>query len=442
MLFDAEQPAGFNGKGFHLDVVLRKRLLRQKGQRLGELLVLLGQELDLAGYRLYLPVDAGLMAHYGGMDTVLPTASPRSGNMLSYVWRHLEPFTERGLCPVDSLVLSWLAYTQLPAEAEQAGLNLCGWQGMPLRELYRAEYFHHYYAGLLGEADSLRLLTAVAASPRFRDLPVVGYRECTDWQAQKQFAAMTFRLLPNLSYVAFRGTDASLVGWKEDFNLAFCCPVPSQSEAVAYLEEVAAQIDGELLVGGHSKGGNLAVYAAASAPEAVQARVTQVCSHDGPGFLPEFLQTESYARIVDKISKTVPQSSVVGLLLEDQEHPQVVRSKKSLIWQHDPFSWVVEGCDFAYVDSLAPAARLVDSTLTAWLSDRSPKERERFIDALYTVLETVGAQTTQDLREGSWRKAPAVARAFAELDPETRSFTLQSLAALLPLGVKSVPGLL
>lgn len=381
------------------------------------------------------------MAHYGGMDTALPTASPRSGNMLSYVRRHLEPFSERGLCPVDSLVLSWLAYTQLPAEAEQAGLNLRSWQGAPLRELYRAEYFPHYYAGIPGEADSLRLLAAVAASPRFRDLPVVGYREHTDWQAQKQFAAMTFRLLPDLSYVAFRGTDASIVGWKEDFNLCFCSPVPSQVDAAAYLQEAARHLEGRLVVGGHSKGGNLAVYAAVSVPQDVQARLTQVCSHDGPGLLPELVETEAYARVAPKINKTVPQASVVGLLLEDQEQHRVVRSKRLLIWQHDPFSWVVEGRDFAYVDSLAPSARLVDSTLTAWLRSRSPEERERLIDTLYAVLEAAGAQTTQDLLSGRWRTAPAVVRAFKDLDPQSRAFVTQALAELLPLGVRSVPGL-
>ncbi|SPT52819.1 Protein of uncharacterised function (DUF2974) [Actinomyces bovis] len=365
----------------------------------------------------------------------------RPGTLLSYVRRRLETFSQRGLCPVDSLVLSCLAYTQVPPEAELAGLRLRDWEGVPLRELYRAEYFQQYYAGLLIEPYGLRLLAAAAASPRFRDLLVRGYREHTDHQAQEQFAAVTFQVEPGLHFVAYRGTDASLVGWKESFNLSFCCPVPAQSDAAAYLEEVAQQVDGELVVGGHSKGGNLAVYAAACAPGAIQERIKQVFSHDGPGFLPEFLETDAYARVAEKTSKTVPQASVVGLLLEDRERHQVVRSKNALIWQHDPFSWVVEGCDFAYLDSLAPSARLVSSTVSAWLRSRSAEERERFINTLYAVLETAGAQSTQDLREGSWRNAPAVARAFAGLDPETRSFTLQTLAALLPLGIKAVPGL-
>lgn len=189
----------------------------------------------------------------------------RTRNMLDYVRTELDTFDGRGFCTVDSLVLSWLAYTRLPAD-DPALAPARGWEGVRLADLYRAEYFATYYAGMWGEEPGLDLLAAVAASPRFRDVRVMGYVDATDPRAEKQFAAMTFRLTEDLSYVAFRGTDASLVGWKEDFNLAYRCPVPSQVEAAHYLADAAARVGGDLLVGGHSKGGNLAVYAAATAP--------------------------------------------------------------------------------------------------------------------------------------------------------------------------------
>ena len=365
----------------------------------------------------------------------------RMRNMLDYARSRLERFDERGFCTVDSLILSWVAYTRLPAgDPDLAPAR--GWEGVRLADLHRAEHFDAYYAGMWSEEAGLALLAAVAASPRFRDVRVVGYADITDPRAEKQFAAMTLRLAEDLSYVAFRGTDASLVGWKEDFNLAYRCPVPSQTEAARYLGAVAARVDGDLLVGGHSKGGNLAVYAAATAPGGVGDRVGRIYSHDGPGFLADFLATEDYRRVEPRVDKTIPQSSVVGMLLEQQESYRVVRSSRAMIWQHDPFSWVVEDCDLVSLDGLAPDARYLNRTISAWLSGLTAEQRGRFIDTLYSVIDLGDVTTTRELR-ADWRYSiPVRARAFASLDAETRSFVTQTLTALVPLGVRVVPGLL
>ena len=213
----------------------------------------------------------------GAVEPARP-AAPRAGNMLDYARRELETFSRRGLCAVDSLILSWMAYLRIPADADEVVAGIRGWDGVRLADLHRAEYFGDYFAGMWSEEDGLRLLAAAAASPRLRDVRVVGHVESTDVRAEKQFAAVTFRLTDDLSYVAFRGTDSTLVGWKEDFNLSFRCPVPSQVAAARYLADVAGRLDGEFVVGGHSKGGNLAVYAAASVPADVGERITRVFS--------------------------------------------------------------------------------------------------------------------------------------------------------------------
>ena len=360
----------------------------------------------------------------------------------NYARRELETFSRRGLCAVDSLILSWMAYLRIPADADEVVAGIRGWDGVRLADLHRAEYFGDYFAGMWSEEDGLRLLAAAAASPRLRDVRVVGHVESTDVRAEKQFAAVTFRLTDDLSYVAFRGTDSTLVGWKEDFNLSFRCPVPSQVAAARYLADVAGRLDGELVVGGHSKGGNLAVYAAASVPADVGGRITRVFSHDGPGFLPEFLATGEFANVAPRIDKTLPQSSLVGMLLEQQEGFRVVKSNRLLIWQHDPFSWRVDGRDFVYLDDLAPDARYLDAAISAWLSSRTNEERERFIDTLYSVVEASRVRTTRELRADWRRNIPTAARAFADLDPETKGFMVDTATALLRLGVRSVPELL
>ena len=171
-------------------------------------------------------------------------------------------------------------------------------------------------------------------------------------------------------------------------------------------------------------------------------RVGRIYSHDGPGFLADFLATEDYRRVEPRVDKTIPQSSVVGMLLEQQESYRVVRSSRAMIWQHDPFSWVVEDCDLVSLDGLAPDARYLNRTISAWLGGLTAEERGRFIDTLYSVIDLGDVATTRELR-ADWRHSiPVRARAFASLDAETRSFITQTLMALVPLGVRVVPGLL
>ena len=183
---------------------------------------------------------------------------------------------------------------------------------------------------------------------------VCGYRAVFDAAAEEQFAAMTF-CLPNGSiYIAFRGTDSTMVGWKEDFNMSFRCPVPAQTTATSYLESAALALDGPLMCGGHSKGGNLAVYAASMCDPAVRERLVRVYSHDGPGFNEAFLGGAEYQALAaaGKIDKTLPRSSIIGMIFEHQEDYAVVESCDFGLLQHNPFSWVVpQGTtDFAYCE--------------------------------------------------------------------------------------------
>ena len=256
----------------------------------------------------------------------------RHGGIIDYARTHLDTFTERPLGAVDSLILSWASYLRLPEELAAAR----GPEGVRIAELHRAEYFEDYVRGVLQPEQGLALLTAMTASPRFRDVRLTRYTSRTDADVEMQFSAMTFLLPDGAAYVAFRGTDSSLVGWKEDFNTSFECPVPSQVEAADYLAAVAGDLDGGIITGGHSKGGNLAVYAAATVAPEVRERVVRAYSHDGPGFLPEVLATSAFVEVAPKVCKTVPQSSVIGMLLEQQEGYRVVRSRRPMLWQHDP----------------------------------------------------------------------------------------------------------
>ena len=349
---------------------------------------------------------------------------PSEKNLFGYLSRAFDTFDERGLSDVDSLVLSCLSYFRYQGDAVRSP------EGAPLRDLFRAEWLEAMTHGLWDPEGLARLLALVAASPRFRDLRVSDYVDDFDEAVEKQFSACALRLPGGGAYVSFRGTDNTLVGWKEDFNMAFETGVPSQYAAMAYLGRVASSIEGPLYLGGHSKGGNLAVCAAARCPAAIAARVVRVFSHDGPGFTEEALADELWKERSGLVSKTVPRSSVIGMLFERQEDYAVVDSCTAGLTQHDPFSWVVEGEDFVRQEGLGRGASFVDKGLNEWIASMTRAEREGFVETLFSVLNAAGEDTFADL-SGNWQASvPAMLKRLGELEPEQRGHITRALVLL------------
>ena len=362
-------------------------------------------------------------------------AGKRAPNIVDYVQTEFATFGQKPFSDVDSLVLSVLSYFHLPKRL--AGAN--SWEGVRLVELFRADCFDELYGTLWDPDSSARLLAALAASPRFRDIRVMGYRVRNDPAQEKQFGALALQLSDAEAFIAFRGTDNTILGWKEDFNMAFRYPVPSQEEACRYLEEAARHVRGRLLLGGHSKGGNLAVYAAFSCSQSVRSRIEHVFSHDGPGFPETVFQDGSIDRVRDRVHKTLPQSSIVGMLLEHQEDYQVVRSSTFSAFQHDPYSWVVEDGAFVAEGSLTPAAKYLDLTLNAWVQSLSAREREQVIDSVYALVESAGQTTMAGMRD-NWQKAvPEIISSALRMDDDSRALILQAVKELVVLGGKKVP---
>ena len=345
-------------------------------------------------------------------------------NLFGYLAREFETLAQRPIGEVDSLVLACLSYFRWPGD------EVRGHEGMAVRDLFRAECFHEMTQGLWDPEGLVRLLAAVAASPRFRDVRVCEYVDDFDESAEKQFSACTLRLPAGGAYLSFRGTDNTVVGWKEDFNMAFETGVPSQRAALAYLERVSPMVEGPLYLGGHSKGGNLAVYATARCPEAVAARIGRSFSHDGPGFTEEVLADDGWLDRSHLVSKTVPRSSVIGMLFERQEDYAVVASSTSGLMQHDPFSWVVEGTDFAYETGIGRGASFVDKTLNEWIASMTREERAGFVDTLFSVISAGGRDTFGELGDDWQTTVPAMLRELGALEPGQRAKITRALALL------------
>ena len=351
-------------------------------------------------------------------------------NIQDYViWRGDLPLDRVPLCDVDALLLSYLSYMpydNIVGDAFDGGISLRD-AAQKLLEVNEREKTPLAY----NVKEDRKLLAALMESARFGDIRLVGYTNRVDTKLEEQFSAVTYLLGEGHAFVAFRGTDNTVVGWKEDFNMAFRCPVPAQESAARYVDEAADAIDGPLLCGGHSKGGNLAVYGAAMCFDVARERIERAYSHDGPGFVEEFLNGNAFADLSGRIDKTLPRSSIFGMMFEAQEDYAIVESTEFSLLQHNPFSWVVDGCDFVYCERLSAGARYVDGSIREMLLAVSPSERERFVDALFSVLEATGAERFADIAGNLRESLPVMLQAAQGFDKDTRRFVSQTIVAIL-----------
>ncbi len=357
------------------------------------------------------------------------------GNIIDYAREAHEDLSSRPLNAVDSLVLSQLAYLHfgggLPAHPD-------GDAGMALRNLIKSDDGAATFLGIRDSVDNRALVYAIAASPRFKDIRFADYINQVSKAEEKQFSAVTFLLPDGTNYVAFRGTDSTFVGWKEDFNMSFICPVPAQEEAVKYVEKAALRRTGSIYVGGHSKGGNLAAYAAIFCNKKTRERIRMVFSHDGPGFLEDVLKLPQYAQMAPRMQKTVPESSVVGMLLEMQEPYEVIKSDRIFLMQHDPFSWLVEGNGFLRVETVHSSALFLNKAVHEWLYTLSPPQRMRFVDTLFSLLGATDAKTIRELLGEPRKNLLYAVSAVKAIDEDTRKFLVATLRSLFMIGFSTL----
>ncbi len=340
-------------------------------------------------------------------------------SIIEYAETEFRTFSEKAFGSVDSLILSQLSYINFagvvpgPADIQTP---------VRIADCLRAELFTSMLFEARDPKSNKRLLQAVAASPRFRNIGMYSFVSEVDAFSEKQFSAVTYILPESTEYIAFRGTDNTLIGWKEDFNMAFVYPVPAQDRALQYLLDISQRMSGNLILGGHSKGGNLAVYSALAAPQSVSLRIQRVYDHDGPGFKEGVLDSEGYRRIEERIEKTVPQFSLIGMLLEGHKKYTVVESSRFGVMQHDPFSWKVDGDGFITTEEVSDGAKYMNRTIRDWIDTLSPDEREKFTDLLFNVLDAGDAKTLSDITQ-EWRKNfSAIFTAIRETDPEMKKF--------------------
>ena len=357
-------------------------------------------------------------------------------NIINYAEKELATLNEKEFNAVDSLILSQISNILLDNLVGSINSNR---EPVKFKDLLKSELFSKMFDKVPYHQPTKQLLFYLAASPRFRDIGINYHISKTDPISEKQFSATTFILNNTYAYVAFRGTDYSLIGWKEDFNMAFTKAIPSQIEGVQYLNTIAKLIPHSLYVGGHSKGGNIAVYASMNCNYRVSPRIIKIFSHDGPGFREEIIKSDSFSKIKGKIHKTLPHASFIGMLLENHEDYHVVKSNKfGGLRQHNPFSWEIMNSDFIYLKKISHSSQYTNETLHNWLSNLSNEERKLFIETLFNILESTNIKNFIEIFQ-NWKKSiPIILDSIKNMDDEVKSTIIELIKELSVLYIKTL----
>lgn len=355
-------------------------------------------------------------------------------NIMDYLaWRGDLSWAASEFNEVDNLILSELIYVDFSGIVPAIGKG-----DITLWEASDIFFSQHTDEEINAKVSSTKvapfMMREMATTDRFGEIRLANYINDISQKEQSQFCAMTVELGDGRSCVVYSGTDATIVGWRENFNMSFLTETPGQLKAVDYLSLVATQNDLPLRVMGHSKGGNLAVYASTHVAAEVRDRIESIYSNDGPGFSESMISQENYSRLIPKIHTIIPESSIVGMLLEHEEEFEVVASAASGARQHDVMNWEVLGASLVHRNTVDGRAVLLDQTLKGWLNKMEPAEREEFVDALFGILEEAQIYTVDDLAAVHPSKFIEMLRKSSSFGKEEQEVMRESVRRLLEEG--------
>ena len=360
-------------------------------------------------------------------------------NLFDYLtWRGDVTFDMSPVNEVDCLLFSWLSYVDFQ-EIVPSEFN----RGISIKKASKLFLEKYNLEKILAESLSFTRTSGLALkksadTERFEKVRMMGFRNEIDYTNDSQFAAVTFQLDPGTAVVTFRGTDDTIVGWKEDFNMCFMPQVPAQKKALEYLEEAGAKIRGKIYVCGHSKGGNLAVYSACLAKKKIRDRIVRVYNFDGPGFGDETVLGENSGEILKRTESYTPSESIVGMLLNHVSNYTVIRSTQKNVMQHDAASWMIEGKHFVTADEVEEASKVFDETMKNWLKQMSDEERAQFIDALFKILSANEAKTTTDIGSDVLKSGFGMLKEYNSLSKESRTMLRKFTGVFLKEGTESI----
>ena len=332
-------------------------------------------------------------------------------------WRGDLSFCDAPFCEIDALILCQISYLHLeglvPSRNERGSVSA---RELPARFAAIPDATERRYLGAFDSGDeTVKLFATAFATRRFGELEVFAYESVTDEENVKQFAAISFLLPDKTVFVAFRGTDDTIAGWKEDFTMAFLPVIPAQEAAAEYTRAIYAKSVGRhraLRLGGHSKGGNLAIYAAACSSKRISRRVLSVYNFDGPGFARERLESDEFRAIESRVISFTPELSLIGILFEHSSKLNIVASSGRGIQQHNILTWRLDGPRFVRLRDTSAVSKFFDRQLKKYLAENGTEQRRELVSSIFDVVDASKARTLTDLKKGGIESAAAMLSAF------------------------------
>lgn len=360
-------------------------------------------------------------------------------NIMDYLdWRGDLSLEASEFNEVDNLILAQLVYVDFTGIVPGPGSG----ESISLKEASRLFFERHTEEEIMARVSMTKkaafVMKKMARTRRFSQIQLSGYVNDISAEEQSQFSVVCVTLEDGSLYVSFCGTDSTIVGWREDFNMGYLSTTPGQLKAVDYLNQMADSRYKVIRVGGHSKGGNLSVYGAVNCRPEIRERIVQVYSNDGPGVSKKVIESEEYREMLPKITTILPESSIVGMLLEHQEKFKVVRSTGNGIQQHDAMSWEVLGTGFVYAEAVAAQSILLDKTMKAWLQQLKEEEREQIVETVFGMLEEARIKTVDDFYHSRWKTVQELMKAKSRLPQETQKVFSKALKLLWSEGNKAM----
>lgn len=347
-------------------------------------------------------------------------------NVCDYIkWRGDINFEQSKFNEIDNLILSRFSYFPFDKIIKEDEI-------VTIRELGKRFKNQDISKLPILWKDDVELFPLIGESERFGNLLATKYINKIDPEQEKQFAAITVLMPDDTIFISYRGTDNTIVGWKEDLNMSFKSHIASQLSAKKYLEMIAKEYsDKKIRIGGHSKGGNIAVYAATFVSQEIKDRIINVYNNDGPGFCDDVIETPEYHEMIKKVHTYIPQSSVIGRLMNHREKYTVVESVQKGIMQHDLYSWQVLGTKFITLEEVTNGSEFVDKTIKEWLENVEPEKREQVIDVVFDILNATDAQTMKEIKNNWFTSARTMMASYKNIDNETKDMIWKAVGELL-----------
>lgn len=357
-------------------------------------------------------------------------------NLFDYLkWRGDIDTSQSPFNEVDALILSEISYIDFSGYIKDG------------REITLKDLARDFFAdskrvikplGLILPDAILIIFKAAARTRRFSKMKLFAFSSEIDNSLEKQFSACAFDTADRQIFIAYRGTDDSIIGWKENFRMSYSDTIPAQLDALAFLNKIAlSRPSVPIRIGGHSKGGNLAMFSSLNAKKEIRERIRSIYCFDGPGFSSSITENESYAALRERIYTFIPENSVVGLLLSYDTRLVTVRSGGKGLYQHDAFNWKINVDRFDILPENSKTNLRNAKVIEKWLSAHDRSTRKEFCETLFDILESSGAKTLTDLSVDGFAKAREMLSTVNRLDKEKKRILSDVLALLIKESLRS-----